>query len=535
MADKRAQKIISLEERERGLQFNFRSLWQSTADIMYPTENQIIDKTTPGERKTDAIMDTTAITESQNMASGLAQNLIPAGQKFFALRPTDRNLSNTETVKRYLGQVTETVHDELFASNFMLQFTNTLRSLVVFGTGNIFSEFRTQLNFTDYAIGTYQFLENSLKLVDTMILKFPLTALQATEEFESPGAEVVKAMTKEESKNDIFWFIHVVRPRKVRNLNFSDNLNMPFESLFVSIKDIEVVEEGGFDEFPYHTPRWLKASSEKYGRGVGTENLPQVNVLNRQVGDLVECGNKWNRPPREILESFEGEVDVTPDANNWVTEIGSIRAIDDGLKGNFPITKDIIEMQRQIVKDAFFSSAFAPLTDLTGDRRTVPEIRQRVQESFKKIGSPIGRIQTELLTPLVTRSVLLLLRNGRIPTPPPELTSFEIEYVGPLSLALKSSEVEAAQQWIGIVGEMEAINPGSIDYIDFGSVIPRMARTFGVNEEDIATTEEVEAKQAQRAALLQEQRDLEAAKVAGPAYQAATQAPQPGSPAEALV
>jgi hypothetical protein len=95
------------------------------------------------------------------------------------------------------------------------------------------------------------------------------------------------------------------------------------------------------------------------------------------MGDFIELGNKWVNPPREVLESFEGDVDVTPNANNWVQEIGSIKAIDDGLRGNFPIGKDILEMQRQLVKDAFFSNAFAPLTDLTGDRRTTLEIRQR--------------------------------------------------------------------------------------------------------------------------------------------------------------
>lgn len=535
MSDKKAQDIIALEQRERGQQANFRTLWQDTADLMYPRENQIVDMTMPGENKTNHIFDVTAVLESQNMASGLAQNLVPPGNKFFALKTLDRRLRDVENIKRYFSTITEITHEKLFASNFMLQLIETLRSLVVFGTGNLFSEFKTGLVFKDFAIGTYQIFENANGSVDTMILKYPLTAKQATEEFENPGKLVEDAMKLDETQGTKFEFIHVVRPRKERNINLSDNLNMPFESVFVSVKEAVVVDEGGFDEFPFHVPRWQKSSAEKYGRGQGTEVLPQVRVVNRMMGDFIEMGNKWVNPPLEILESFEGEVGVFPGATNFVTEKGSITAISQNALGNFPIGKDILEMQQQVVKAAFFASAFAPLTDLTGDRRTTLEIRQRVQEAFRKIGSPIGRIQSELFTPMITRVVRLLLKNGAIPPPPPELSEFEIEYIGPLSLALKSSEVEASQQWIGIVGEIEQISQGAIDNIDFDDAVRRMARSFGVNEEDIASEEQVEEKRAARQEQLAQQQALQAAQVAGQAYGQTTAAPEEGSPAEALL
>lgn len=535
---KRAQEIIKLEERERGNQSNFRTLWQDTADLIYPTENQIVNKTLPGENKTDRIYDPTSMMEAENMASGLAQNLVPPGQKFFALKAADRALQEIEAAKRHLSKVTEVTHDELFASNFMLQLTETLQSDLVFGTCNLYSEYATELNFRDYAIGTYQILENAKRRVDGTIQKFILTASQAMEEFDgNPGDAVVKAANNPDDAQKKFEFIHVVRPRKKRNLNFSDNMNMPFESLYVSVKDVEVIDEGGFDEFPYHVARWKRASGEKYGRGRGTMALSQTRVLEQQWCDFIECGNKWNNPPREVLSSFEGEVVVTPGANNFVEELGSIKAIDEGIRGNFPITKDIIEMQRQIIKDAFFSSAFAPLTDLTGDRRNMLEIRQRVLEAFKKMSSPIGRIQTELFTPLISRVVKLLERNGKLPPAPPELQGreFKIEYIGPLSLALKSSEVEASQQWISIVGEIEAISPGAVDNVDFDDAIRRMARSFGVNEEDIASQEEVEEKRAARQQAQEQQQAMEMAQIAGQAYPGTTKAPEEGSPAEALM
>ena len=127
--------------------------------------------------------------------------------------------------------------------------------------------------------------------------------------------------------------------------------------------------------------------------------------------------------------------------------------------------------------------------------------------------------------------------DRKIEEPPPELQGedFKVEYIGALSLALQSAEVEAAQQWIGVVAEIEQIEPGSKDHINFGKTIRRMGRTFGVNEEDIATLEEVKAKQEKRAKAIAEQKQLEAMQVAGQAYGNTTGAPEEGSAAGALM
>jgi hypothetical protein len=539
MADKLAVEIIKQEERRRGSSesANFRNLWQDTADLQYPTENQIVDRQTAGRQKTARIYDITAKEESKKTSSGLAQNIMPPGQKFFALKPTDRELQDVDSVKRYLNKVTEILHDELFASNFPLKLVQTLRSLVVFGTGNMMSEFVTELNFRDFAIGTYEIIENHLGKVDTILLRFPFTADQATEAFENPSKSIVKAMETPEGAEKEFWFVQRIGPRKKRNPNLSDNLNMPFESVIACVEDQMIVEEGGFEEFPNSVPRWEKSSTESWGRGIGTEINPQVRQVNDMKHDFNMVGNNWARPAKEVLDTFDGEVDCSADALNFVTEMGSIRAIQGDARGNFPITKDILEAERQVIKDAYISHAFAPLTGLTGDRRNELEIRQRVIEAFKAIGAPVGRIESELLTPQISRVLMLLLRNGVIPPPPQELqgTGFKVEYIGPLSLALQSSEVQASQQWIAFVGEAEAISPGAVDNIDFDSSLRRMGRVLGVNEEDIASVEERDAKREKRALDKQKAEELALLQTAGQVYPGTTKAPEEGSPAAALM
>lgn len=538
--DKRAKEIINLRDRELSKQSTFRSLWQETADLMFPRENQITGIQVAGTDKSRNIFNTTAVFDSQDMASGLSAAFIPSGQLFFGLKGKDRELSKIDRIRRYLSIATEITHDELFESNFMLQFNETLRSLVVLGPGNLYSDFDTKimkLNFKDWDVAFYQVKQNAQGIVDVMILSFPLTARQAVSEFgDNAGPKILDHAKELKTESNVYPFIHIVRPRIERNVQLVDNLNMPFESLFVNEKEKLIVEEGGFEEFPFAAARWMKSSSELYGRGQGTECLASVKTLQQMEKDLIECGNKWNNPPKEVLDHFEGTVRVTPGALNFVREKGTIKGIEQTALGNFPITREMIERKEQEIHRAFYADVFTPLANLPGDRRTTVEIYKRFEQAAKKLAMPLYRLQSELLTPVITRCVLLLIRNGKIPYPPSELQGkgFGIEYISELALALRNQQANAFQQFAVFVGEMEGIFPGVKDNIDADTAVRRMGRAFGVNEEDLATEEEVAAKRQVRAQLQQQQQATQMAAIVAKGYKDTSQAAEAGSPAAEL-
>jgi len=539
--DARAKEIINLRDRELSKQANFRSLWQETADLMFPRENQITNIQTSGTDKSRNIFNTTAIFDSQDMASGLSAAFIPSGQLFFGLKAKNRELNENDNARRYLSITTEITHDELFESNFMLQLNETLRSLVVLGQGNLYSDFDTKtmkLNFKDWDVAFYQIKQNAQGIVDVVILSYPLTARQAVAEFgDNAGPKVLEDAKKLKTESNMYPFIHIVRPRIKRNAMLTDFMNMPFESIFVNEKEKIVVEEGGFEEFPFAVARWMKSSSELQGRGQGTECLASVKTLQQMERDLIECGNKWNNPPKEVLEHFEGTVRVTPGALNFVKERGTIRGIEQTALGNFPISKEMLERKEQEIHRAFYSDVFMPLAmPQSGDRRTKIEIYKRFEQAAKKLAMPLYRLQSELLTPSITRAVLLLIRNGKIPYPPAELQGeeFGIEYISELALALRNQQANAFQQFAAFVGEMEGVFPGVKDNINEDKAVRRMGRAFGVNEADLATIEEVAAKRQARAEQLQQQQAVQMAAIAAKGYKDTSRAAEEGSPAAEL-
>jgi len=537
--DQRAVDIIKLYEHEESKVVNFRSLFQDVSDYMRPRDDQITRKSSPGISKTDRLFDPTGVMAAVEMTSGLSQNLIAPGQEFFMLRMTDRELNNQEAVKEFLTRTTDTVHEQLFGSNFLLQLNESLLALVLFGTCNLYSEFTTALNFRDYDIGSYIILESSKRRVDTMLMKISLTARQAVQEWgKDVGAKILEATKDLKKQNDPFEFIYLVQPRQKRNPRLRDTLNMPFESLIVGVKDKTIISEGGFREFPHHVARWTRAAHEVFGRGQGTFALPAVKMLQQMNRDFIECANKHNNPPLEVLNTFDGQVKVFPGARNEVGEMGSIKALDRGVLGNFPITEKILAAQQQLVKNLFYNDVFVQLANLKGDRRTAVEIRERIAEGMHRLGPPIRRLLEELFTPLIERVVGLLARNGKLTDLPPELDDkdFEIEYIGRLAMELKSHQARGGMQLVASVAEIDQANPeaNASDNINFDSLVRRLAETFGTNADDIASVEEVEAKRRQRAEQLAAQQQLQLAAMAAQGYKDTSKAAEGGSPAAEL-
>ena len=534
------EEIINLRNVELSAQANIRNLWQDTSNFVYPYV-QITSEFFPGTRRTREIFDLTPMLDAEDMVANLKHILFPAGQVFFAIK-VGNDTKLPDNIQRYISMLTEVTHDRIFNSNFITELDDVLRSLIHFGPASIFSEWTPEigLNYRSSVIGSYQLIENSKRLVDGIIITIKYTPQQAIQEFgDKAGPDIIKASSDPNKVNQRFEFIYIVKPRSFMNPNLSEsvNTNMPWEEQVVNVKEKLIVLESGFPQFPYHTARWTRPANEKDGRGISTELLPQIKVLNRMNRDFNEVGNKWANPARETLSSFEGKYRTFPGANNVVRDLPTSRAVDQGLNGNFNITEASLDRQTGIIDRAYFKNAFNPIDDLTGDRRTTLEIRERVRGTWPKIGNPVARIWYEQIAPMVERSILLLIRNGVVAQPPVELggAPFGLDFVGPFALELRSQQSKAFQEWAFVVGELESVFPGAVDNIDSDDAIQRLGRTLGVNTEDMASEEQRQEKRELRLKKEQQQLALQTAQVAGQAYGQTTGAPEEGSAAEAIV
>ena len=143
---------------------------------------------------------------------------------------------------------------------------------------------------------------------------------------------------------------------------------------------------------------------------------------------------------------------------------------------------------------------------------TATEVMQRTEEKMRLLGPVLGRLQSELLQPLITRAFNLLLKNNKLPPIPEELgdQDVEIEYVSPLAKAQKTQELSSVMRGMEIFGSLQNIAP-VFDYIDIDGLVSHIQEVLGLPAKIMRSKAEVQQKQQEKQQQEMEQMQLQQA------------------------
>jgi len=225
---------------------------------------------------------------------------------------------------------------------------------------------------------------------------------------------------------------------------------------------------------------------------------------------------------------------LSPDARNYVSQLGSIAPIAAGATGNFPVTMEILQFYQNIIRnDGFYNDIFGQFRALKGDRRVTLELELRNQEGLDQLVSAVSNVESEYFTPQLTRCVLLLLRNGRIPPPPAELqgANFGIEYMGKLAMAAKQYQARGFVQFSQFAVNFKDVYPGIEDIINVPRTVTDVALAMGMKVEHLNTPEEMQAIRDKREQNFEMMKQMAAMQAQSQAYKNTQSAPEAGSPA----
>ena len=103
------------------------------------------------------------------------------------------------------------------------------------------------------------------------------------------------------------------------------------------------------------------------------------------------------------------------------------------------------------LQNAIKLAMFNDLRDPAGPVRTATEIAIESRELAKRIGSAFGRLQTEILIPILKRVVSILIRRGLITPIELDGRDVEIKFTSPLARAQDSEDILAVQQAVEFV------------------------------------------------------------------------------------
>ena len=494
---------------------NWDQTWQEVAHFVLPTKADFISHREKGAKRDEDLYDSTAVTSNQTLASGLHGALTAPSGRWFHIRFRDDALNDSDEATGWLEDSIDRMYKAIEESNFNSEINEVYLDLCCFGTAAMLVEPATQeskFNFKTVHLSEVAIAEDVDGKIDTIYRKLKFSARQATQLWPDVdlGDAIKHAMENKPDKE--FEFIHAVYPRP--DIPETGELvqpeHRPWASCWVAVKDEKMIEEGGYYENPWMVPRWSKLSGDIYGFSPAMMARADIRTLNAAKLFEMRAWEKSIDPP--TLANYNGiigDLRLDPGGLTYVRDINGIRPFDNGAQWQVSQIKSSELITN--IRRAFFNDQ---LQLHEGPNMTATEVRARMELMQQILGPVVGRLQSELLNPLVQRIFMIMFRNGQLGEPPTALmeggNKLDVEYVSPLARAQRMEEVFAVERWFTQLIQMAQADPTVLDVVDFRRVGKMLAIRMGVPADAMKSDEEMEQIQAQREQAAQAQQAMAA-------------------------
>ena len=300
----------------------------------------------------------------------------------------------------------------------------------------------------------------------------------------------------------MFKILHYVGPRDRRDVMKKDSRNMPWASMWIVKQGGHLLDESGFEEFPYSVDRFWKDANETRGYSPVMDILASVKLLNAEKRTLIKTAMMMAGPPHLLpSKGFVLPFNLNPHASNYYdpskTTAEAFKQIES--KGNIPLTVEVMKLEQDEIDQGLFIPQFESLANIT-KQMTVPEVQRRVAESMYLLGPAVGRM-TKTLRNILFRTYAILNRKGLLPEPPDELKGkdLEIMFLSPLAKAQRASELSNLTTFLQIAGEMGQFKPEVLDTLDADHILEIVGEVQGVDPTVFVEKKKVEEIRANRA------------------------------------
>lgn len=512
-------------------------VFQRIRDLCYPSGDPFQSRETPGSSNRSQVYDNTAEQAADLLAAALIGSLVNPALDWFGLRAQDGALNDRDDVKRYLAQVQTAIRmvTDSPDSRFLLEMHEAILDLVHYGSGVLFIGERVGRlpQFDARPLSECVLLEGPDGLVDTVFREWEWTAAQAYAEWgEKCGPKVVKAATDPKHQEDRFRFLHAVMPRReAPDHRKAARASLPIASYHISLTDRHLIDEGGYHEMPYVCPRWSKRAGETYGRGPGHRALPDVAVLQEISKDLMDAVELSLFPPLVVDDDgVLGEIRQHSRGLNF--------ARGDAMRRGDPIRRMEIagipqlgEAYLQDMRDRVTRAYYNHLLQIDQDpRMTATQVLELSERTMQALSSVYGRLQSELLGPMIDRIFGILVRKpGVLPPPPPALQGrpLKAEFISPAVRQQRLAEVRAISQSMDVLAPLVQTKPEVLDNLDHNATFRYVFEHMGsplrllTPAETLKQIRAARQEEAERqAGLGQLQETLQSVGAAAPALQA---------------
>lgn len=496
--------------------------WQDIRYLVNPDATDFNRSGYQGDRRTEFIFDGTAPWALEQLASGLHSFLTSPNDRWFNLNVENYDFMSDDQALLWLESVADILYTEYSKSvaNLNDSLHEGYQELGSFGTAVIHQYYNLKkdcLTFRAYPLAHCYCSENSDGMVDTLYRESMMSTRQIEQEFPKHTAEKIK---KEKNQDKEWTVVHAVFPRSDRNMMKYNQKNKKFASFYFCKEAKAILSESGFDMFPYHVPRWLKRAGEVYGRSPAMNCLPDIKLVNAMEKVGLKAVQKIVDPPLLVPnEGFMLPISTVPGGLIYYEAgLGDNQMIKPlETKGRVDIGEEKLKQKRDHIMRCFYADWIE--REKKKERQTTTEIMDDRSEMLQLMAPILGRLQTELLGPMLALSYSLMQANNRIPLSPSSLQrkKLKIEYVSPAARAQYASKAASIRNFTQELIPLAQISPEIMDNIDPDAYAQEMAKIQDVSRKILRPAKDVAAIRQQRNQMQQAQQLAQAAQPAAQA------------------
>lgn len=439
------------------------------------------DHVLPAAAGGPSLFDATAADAAEQLAASLLAELTPPWSRWFGLAParTPRGAPAHPGEDRAAAEVLEdaaaVLQGHFDRSNFVVEMHQAFLDLVAAGTGLLLVEEAplgetSAFRFTAVPVRGAVLEEGPDGRLSTIYRSARLTAAGLRARF--PAAVLPSEIERAAAADDpaLHPVLEAVWPERG---------TARYAALFADPSRPLLLAEGRFAESPAIAFRWLKAPGETYGRGPVMKALPDIRTANKVVELVLKNASI------AVTGIWQAEDDgvLNPDTVKLVPGAiipkapGSAGLTPLAAPGNFDVSQIVLDGLRARIRTALLADRLGPLESV---QMTATEVLERSAQTARLLGATYGRLQAELLTPLVTRCLAILRRRGEIPPLLLDGRDVALRYESPL--ARLQGRADAANtllflQSVGSLGGQAAAQ------LDAAAATRWLARTLGAPAE----------------------------------------------------
>ncbi len=451
--------------------------WQECYDFALPHKGAATGLSTPGSKQTDKLFDGTAADGVEQLAASLLSQLTPPWARWFGFTEGPDIIDEERAlVASGLENAATILQSNFDRSNFAIEMHQCYLDLVAVGSACLLFEeaepgVPSAFRFTAVPLSQVVFEENAFGQLDTTFRRSELTPAQVRSRFPNATLPIGVVDRGEKDPDYKIGVIEAVIPAR-----HGYSYHAVTEGGGGTGNDATLLSEGNFQYSPFINFRWLKAPGEVYGRSPVMKALPDIKTANKVVELILKNASIavtgiWQADDDGVLNPANIKLKpgtIIPKA------VGSAGLTPLEAPGRFDLSQLILQDLRKNIRRALLVDKLGQPDD---QRMTATEVLERSADMARLLGATYGRLQSELLTPLVNRGLAILRRRGEVADIQIDGRTIDLEYKSPLARQQARQDSQNTIRWLEAI---QVLGPEGASVIDHEATARWLGKAFGV-------------------------------------------------------